>query len=495
MKRVLLLGAAAVSVTLLLAAPGSAESPIPPIPPSLSGPAFIGQPATKQPLPHAAVPQNPFLGPNGYDSMHNDAYSSNGYAVSGPLGRGLRVTSASYGVSECATVAFDSRGRLVGLCGGLQGFQLALIDPVTLHQISTMTTSTRDLTKLQNPFTDLCGGTYFYLDGHDRAWVLTTKKQILEVQVTSTGFRLLRTYDASSAMLSDDCMIATMPDWKGNIFFATKQARVGVINPVTGAVKTMHFGTTAAPEEIENSISGDETGAIYVVTDHRLASVAANASGAPVLRWQTPYDRGTVQKPGQLSQGTGTTPALIGRNLVAITDNADPRMHVQFYYRTGPHAGKLICQAPVFASGQSDTENSLTVADGNSVIVENNYGYTGPTTTTLGRTTAPGVAKVVLTSANKCVVAWTNPISAPTSVPKISWGNGLVYVYAKPPSTNPLDDDWYFTAINARTGATVWRQLTGNGIQWNNHYASIYLGRDGAAYISTLMGMVRLKDG
>ena len=456
----------------------------------MSGPAFIGQPAVAAPLSHAAVPQNPFLGPNGYNSMHNDAYSSNGYAVSGPLGRNLSVTSASYGVSECATVAFDSHGRLVGLCGGLQGFALALIDPVTLHQIATMTTSTRDLTKLQNPFTDLCGGTYFYLDGHDRAWVLTTKKQILEVQVTATGFKLLRTYDAASAVPGDDCMIATMPDWKGNIFFATKQARVGVINPTTGRIKTLQF----VGDAIENSISGDETGAIYVATDHRLASVAANSSGAPVVRWKTAYNRGTRVKPGQLSQGTGTTPALIGKGLVAITDNADPQMHVQFYARTGANAGHLICQAAVFTPGQSDTENSLTVADGNSVIVENNYGYTGPTATTLGQSTTPGVAKVVLTSTNHCKVAWTNPISAPTSVPKISWGNGLVYVYAKPASSNPLDDNWYFTAINARTGATVWKQLTGNGIQWNNHYASIYVGRDGAAYISTLMGMIRFKD-
>ena len=493
MKRVLVLAGALLSLAILLAAPGAAEAPIPSVQPPI-GPTFIGHVATAQPLPHLPVPQNPFLGRNGYDSMHNDAYSSNGDAVSGPLGRRLTVTSATYGVSECATIAFDSRGRIVGLCGGLQGFQLALIDPTTLHQIATLTTSTRDLTKLQNPFTDLCGGTYFYLDAHNRAWVVDTKKQILEVQVTTTGFRLLRTYDASRAMSADDCMIATMPDWKGTIFFATKQARVGAINPVTGVVKTMHFGTSAAPEQIENSISGDETGGIYVVTDHRLAAVAANAAGRPVLRWQTPYDRGTVQKPGQLSQGTGTTPALIGRNLVAITDNADPRMHVQFYYRTGPYAGRLICQAPVFAPGQSDTENSLTVADGTSVIVENNYGYTGPTSTILGRTTAPGVAKVVLTAAHKCVVAWTNPVSAPTSVPKISWGNGLVYVYSKAASSNPLDDDWYFTAISARTGATVWKRLTGNGIPWNNHYASIYVGPSGAAYISTLDGLLRLKD-
>ena len=85
-------------------------------------------------------------------------------------------------------------------------------------------------------------------------------------------------------------------------------------------------------------------------------------------------------------------------------------------------------------------------------------------------------------------------MSAPTSVPKVSLGNGLVYVYSKKAST-PLDDSWYFTAIDVRTGRTQWLQRTGNGIQWNNHYASIYLGPDGAAYMPTMAGLVRFKDG
>jgi hypothetical protein len=75
----------------------------------------------------------------------------------------------------------------------------------------------------------------------------------------------------------------------------------------------------------------------------------------------------------------------------------------------------------------------------------------------------------------------------------VSLGNGLLYVYTKPASTL-LDDSWYLTAIDVRSGATQWRQRTGNGIQWNNHYASIYLGPDGSAYVSTLAGLIRFSD-
>jgi hypothetical protein len=477
-------------VTLVPAAAGSSPLPIPPLPTDLLSQPFTGTPAVAQPLPHLPIGQNPFLSPNGTNSMHDDAYASDAYEVSGPLGHDLQVRSASYGISECATIAFDSRGRIVGLCGGLEGFTLRLIDPTTLDQIATLTTSTRDLLSGSNPFTDICGGTYFSLDKHDVAYVLTTKKQIWKVQVTPTGFTRIGTYDVSAQVPGDDCVVATLPDWSGRIFFASQQGRIGVVDPATGAVRTMQF----AGEGIFNSLAGDETGAIYVVTTHRLAAVEADASGTPVVRWSQTYDRGTTTKPGQLSQGSGTTPTLIGRDLVAITDNAEPRMHVQFYRRTGNGADRLICSVPVFAEGASATENSLAYAGGRSVIVENNYGYAGVQSTELGQTTSPGVARVDLEDDGSCHVAWTNPITAPTSVPKVSLGNGLLYVYTKAAS-NPLDDSWYFTAIDVRTGATQWKQRTGNGTQWNNHYASVYLGPDGTAYMPTLAGLIRLQDG
>ena len=498
MKRVLVAAAAAALLAPAwhLGTAGAAAPPIPALPTDMLSGGFHGTAARPRPItpPHTA--QNPFLSPDGTNTMHDDAYATDAYRVSGPLGRNLQVRSASYGVSECATVAFDSRHHLVGLCGGLEGFAMRLIDPTTLDQIASLTTSRREV-GLSNPFTDLCGGTYFYLDHHDQAYLLTTKKQIWRVQVGARTLTHDRTYDLAAAVPGKDCVIATLPDWKGRIFFATQQGRVGVVDPRTGAVHTLRF----AGQGIVNSMAGDESGAIYVVTTHRLAAVAADRNGVPHVRWSVPYDRGSEQKPGQLSQGSGTTPTLVGRDVVAITDNADPRMHVSFYDRRPGVRHRLLCSAPVFAPGRSDTENSLAVS-GRSVIVENNYGYTGVQATTLGRTTTAGIAKVVLRThraadgeiTHRCPVVWTSTVTAPTSVPKVSWGNGLLYVYAKPAS-NPLDDSWYLTAIDTHTGHTVWQQRTGNGIQWNNHYAAIYLGPDGTAYIATLAGLIRFADG
>lgn len=471
------------------------ELPIPSLPTDFLTEPFTGSPAVANPLPHEPIGQNPFLSPNGTNSMHNDAYGSNAYEVSGPLGRTLKVRSATYGVSECATMAFDSRGHIVGLCGGLQGFALRLIDPTTLRTIGAdLTTSNRSLYPVTNPFTDICGGTYFSLSADDVAYVVTSARQVLKVRVDAGGFTQLGSYDVSAAVPSDDCLVATLPDWSGRTFFVTQKGRVGAIDPTTGAVSTLQL---PAGEGIFNSIAGDESGAIYLVTDHKLYAVAADATGAPVIRWSQAYDRGSVQKPGQLSQGSGTTPTLIGQHVLAITDNADPRMHVQFYQRDGADAGKLLCQVPVFNDGASDTENSLAYAGGSngsaSVIVENNYGYAGVQSTEFGNTSTGGVAKVTLKADHTCAVDWTNPIVSPTPVPKVSLANGLLYLYAKPKSCL-LDDSWYFAAVDVRTGKTQWMQRTGNGIQWNNHYASIYLGPDGAAYMPTLAGLIRFKD-
>ena len=513
MPRVLFRVAAATVGVLIVAAPAQAgaaaiptpEPTLPPIPaikglpiPSLITDLlvkkFIGAPATAQPIDDPPVPQNPWLSPNDTNSMHNDAYASDAYRVSGPLGNNVKVKSASYGVRECATIAFDSHGRIVGLCGGLEGFTMMVIDPVTLRPISELRTSARNLRTGANPFTDICGGTYFFLDPDDVAYPTTGQKTILKIQVQPDG-KLAKQQEWSVAGHIDaqDCLIATMPDWDGRVWFFTQQGTVGTLDRGTGAIQVTHL---PEGEEVTNSVATDETGGMYVVSTHALYRLDATAAGAPEVTWREVYDRGTRLKPGNLSQGSGTTPTLLGDRWVAINDNADPQTNVLVYDRREGVTDRLHCTQPVLPANAGTTDNSL-VAVGNSFIIENNYGYKGPTSTVLGKTTTPGLARVMV-DADGCHVAWTNDSIAPTSVAKASLGNGLLYAYTKPklkPALRNVLDAWYLTAIDIETGQTVWSRLTGTGIQWNNHYAAIYLGPDGTAYIATLAGLVRLRDG
>src|ERR687888_1910667 len=93
---------------------------------------FEGSPARPDPFSLPPVPRNPFMAPNGVSNLHDDAYQTDTYRWSGPLGRDMRTRSALYTgtvlTRECASIAFDSRRRLVAICVGLDRPVLAVID-------------------------------------------------------------------------------------------------------------------------------------------------------------------------------------------------------------------------------------------------------------------------------------------------------------------------------------------------------------------------------
>jgi hypothetical protein len=78
-------------------------------------------------------------------------------------------------------------------------------------------------------------------------------------------------------------------------------------------------------------------------------------------------------------------------------------------------------------------------------------------------------------------------------VPKLSLGNGLVYTYTKPVDPNGVDS-WYLTAIDFRTGHTIYKRLAGTGLGFNNNWAPVTLAPDGTAYVGALGGLVLLRD-
>jgi hypothetical protein len=487
-RRALLAAGVSVLVAAAATAPQVATASVA-IPPGPFDPVvtpYEGAPAAAgSALRSPRVPVNPFMSANGTSSMHDDAYATDAYRHGGPRGVAPTVTSAFYGVSECATMAFDRSGRIVALCGDLEGPKLELIDPTTLDVLTSYALPGRKVSGT-SPLEDLCGGAYFYLDQHGRAVVETTDAHIQVLKHSAAAFTLLHDYDLSSAVPSGDCLIALMPDWSGHVWFVTQGGTVGTYSPASHALRTMRL----RGEKIVNSLATDETGGVYVVSDHALYRFDAERRGRPVVSWRQAYDRGSVRKPGQLSQGSGTTPTLVGRRLVTITDNAEPRMHVLSFLRTKRHvAHRQQCKVSVFKKGESDTENSI-VAVGHSVVAENNYGYTGPTYSVGGRSTTPGLSRVDVRRGH-CRVMWTAPESAPTSVAKASLSTGLLYAYTKP--AGDVRDPWYLSAINLRTGKLQWRRLTGTGPAWNNHYAAIYL-RGRSAYIATMTGLVRVTD-
>src|SRR4051794_36311266 len=356
----------------LAAVPATAgASPIPGDP-TADLPSFQGRTATPRRLKADEPPRHPFMAPNGRSNIHDDGFQSDSYWRAGPLGRGMTVTS-TFQVADCASVTFDSHGRIVTVCVGLQGPRLVLMDPHTLATLATMSLPPR-MTGGAGVLTDFAGGGYFYLDNHDRAVIPTTTRHVYVVKVNSSpGFSLERDYDLTGVVPSGDKIISALPDWSGRLWFATTGGRVGTVNPRRVAA--------LAGEEIENSFAVDATGGVYVVSNKALYRFAAG----PRVVWRRVYKNSGIAKPGQVDAGSGTTPTVMSGGRVAITDNADP-MNVVVYRTSGGHR---ICEQPVFGKGASATDNSL-IAARNSIVVENNYGYK-PAATEEGGSTTPGI--------------------------------------------------------------------------------------------------------
>ncbi|MCD6640188.1 MAG: PQQ-binding-like beta-propeller repeat protein [Nocardioides sp.] len=460
--------------------------PIPQSPGVLATPSYVGRPASPNPVRAGEVPQHPHLAANGASSMHDDAWASDAYAGAGPLGAQPEVETAWFGIEECATLTFDRDDRLVALCGDTGGPSLHVIDPESMRKLASLDLPEREESD-RRPWEDLCGGAYMYLDDRDRAVLATTDRRVLVVRTADgEGKPELTTddsWDLKPYVPHGDCLIALLPDWSGRIWWLSQHGLVGTIEPRTGDVEVHDL-----KEEIWNSFAVDESGGVYVVSDTALHRLEAGAGGRPRVVWRTAYDRGAERKPGQLSRGSGTTPTLLDGDVVAITDNAEPRMNVVFLDR---RTGREICRQPVFAKGESATENSL-VSLGSGVLVENNHGYRSPLSTVLGFATEPGLARVDL-AGGKCELRWTSDQVAPTSVPKASWATGLAYTYTKRPSWTGVSA-WYVTATDVETGRVRWSVRTGLGTLLNNHYAAITLGPDSSLWIATLGGLVRVRD-
>ncbi|MEV6398702.1 hypothetical protein AB0M39_28645 [Streptomyces sp. NPDC051907] len=478
---------------------------------------YDGAPAAARPVPGQAPPQHPFLAPNGRSGMHADAAGSGTHPYSGPLGRDPQVTSEKIAPigGECATATFDAAGRLITVCGTFTGFLLKLLDPRTLDTLaeyrlpqrsSTVEAITRlDFSKI---FKDTSGGAYFYLDDQDRVVLADSRQHVLRIahrQEPDGDWRFVVEDDWDlTAHVPHDCVSWTnlfpsgvcdpvtsvMPDWQGRVWWVTRLGRVGTLDPRTSQIRAVRL----AGEEIQNSFSVAQDG-VSIVSDHALYSFRADADGTPRIQWRQTYDRGTGAKPGSVNQGSGTTPDLFGEDYVAITDNADDRMNVLVYRRGAdvPADRRLVCKVPVFASGASTTDNSL-ITWGDSIVVENNYGYENPSSLVFGRSVVGGVSRIdVREDGSGCDTVWHSDVRSPSVVPKLSTANGLLYLYEKEPNRLGVDA-WYLTAVDFRTGERRWRRLTGTGPAYDNNWAPLTIGPDGTAYAGVFNGLVAVRD-
>ncbi|WP_226865180.1 hypothetical protein [Microbulbifer taiwanensis] len=508
---------ACLATGLLLSACGPGSSPRPIASEPLTAPPFIGAAATAIPFAGSA-PEHPYMAAAGVGGMHGDGFSSGVHQVAGPLGVNPQVVSrigSRYPGGMCATVTFDRGGRLVALCASLLGFELQLLQPRSLellasYQLPGRPSTFEALVKRDSSIimTDTSGGAYFYLDAQDRAVLVDSRQRLQRIghrQLESGQweFYLADSWALGGDHVPEDCMnwnnwfpqgecdpvTAVMPDYSGNIWWVTRKGRVGTLNPDSGQIAM----TRLDGEEIQNGFSVADDG-VYIVSDHALYRMRAMADGAPDIVWREAYDRGSAKKVGSINQGSGTTPTLIGDDYVTITDNADERINLLVYRRTGNSKGeRLICRLPLFDAGASATDNSM-IGRGRSIFIENNHGYSNAMKQSDWSAISGGFSRIdIRADESGCNLVWTSPEKSPSVVPKMSAGNGLIYFYTFATQENG-ENAWYLGALDAETGRTAFKIRTGAGRDYDNNWAPISLGPDGTAYVGTLKGLLAIYD-
>lgn len=460
-------------------------------------PSFIGQAASPAPVAGALetpVLQHPYLARAGVNSMHNDAAQSDSYRWSGPLGIKPVVTTHQYHriLGSCVAQTFDRRGHMIGTCVTPFGVNLVARDPDTLEILAD-----QSITRWLPVGQKFSGGVYFHLDHEDKVLLASNTLHIdrWSLEPTASGVEWQRIDSIpigdilDEARREDHKVIDVMPDWQGNYWFITRAGLVGTVNADGTGGKVIPLQTADATEGIDNALAVGKNG-IFIVSSHAMYSFKRSAQGGIELQWREAYDRGSGPKEGTMGFGSGTTPTLVGNDYVAITDNADGQIHVNVYAQQKMAGEQLVCSQGVFPPDRGTSENSLAVV-GKSLIVENNFGYSGPKNVPQSE---PGIARVDIL-AQGCRLAWENlAIASPSAVPKVSLANGLIYLYTRD-EANPDDlHAWYFTAISAETGELVYKQLTGVGWLFNNHYGSISISPEGAAYVGMMGGLVRIQD-
>ena len=466
-------------------------------------------PGYSKPVSHAAIPQHPFMASNAGNNTHCDAYMSGTYEARGPVGLNPTVCSRAQGFGGYGTIAYDRAGRLVTVYSNARLFQLELMDPYTLEELASYDLPPRPWylpAEGAMPWEHIGAGMYFYLDNQDKAVVPTKDNTIQVIQVPDPAgrgaFERVREYDLSDHVvptfwLKQDSVAWVLPEWRGeHYWYATTQGMVGTVHVDSGEVRTMRLDG----EIIENSFAVGEDG-VFILSDHALYRFSHDGNGAVITDWRTGYERGPGKKPGHITRGSGTSVTLLGGldGFAAFTDNAEPRVNLVFVRRSD---GAQVCSAPLFEEGKSGTDVSLVGfehGDENgqgtgeySVIAENNWGnHRFPRS----RPEA-GLTRVDLIRDQdgtcRCEKVWASGEKS-IGVFKMSLGSGLIYMYWRNESC-PVTS-WYFTAVDFRTGETVYKRRTGTGLGYNNWAGALFIHPDGGiAYSTTIFGLVMMRD-
>jgi hypothetical protein len=378
-------------------------------------------------------PPNPYMGPDGTSTMHANAASSDATFYPGPGSGPVSYNPQTYGAAF-ASILMASDGMLMCVATKIVNRTpyVYLIDPVTLSNKAEM-----ELVK--STTSDLAGGIYSYLDNNSNLVLVNANGDLQRISHSQESNGTWQLTVQESVPIGYPDVVGLVPDYSGNVWFATAQgtnagagAVVGYYSPFSK--QTFSFQLPAG-EQVANSISSSPNG-VAVASTAALYMFNANAdNGSVTNNWRTTYDRGPARKPGQLSWGTGSTPSFFGPTTgfeyLTITDNAAPQENILVLNATN---GALIGSAPFLTSGVNSGTENAAIAISNSIYLSSTYGYGYPPGAASGPSdpsSAPfvgGMQRVdVLPDGSGLTNVWMNQTLPSAAVPRLSTSDNLIY--------------------------------------------------------------------
>jgi hypothetical protein len=497
---------------------------------ALEGEAYTGIPVRPRPL----LPKLEF--PPRSSTVHADGGNTNTVDYPGPLGRNWNITTLDLaGLGIFYWDAADTMyGIYIGACNGSDADliqAIGVVNPKTVAIEAAWSLPYTPTTALNTAYTQVLMDTKEIVVSSAGGQIYILQKSE-DATTGSPAIHLRRTIDLStSGVLKGIRLLNTVMDAAGNVWFTT--GALGGVGGPAGDVSSApnssivgyveHNGNVHSLEIPNQSIGQGvalNNRTIFVVTEPSGSDVHANATGFLMalragpgnsvnVAWNATYDAGSNQRPGALARGSGTTPALLGNDFVAITDNSDAQMNLLIYGQnaSGHEDVEPICKIPVFQPNASWTDNNPMVHfDGEDygVVLENMWNapayadtHSNDTNGSWNNMTgqAPGIQKIVVpTDGSGCYIAWTNP-GRTTTVPILSTRTGLLYAYEQEAELAEEGEYvWYATAIDYRSGETVWKVRAGAGGVFNNNLRTTLLSPEGTLYQMVTGGAVAVRD-
>lgn len=478
-----------------------------------------------------ALPVNPWLADAPWPVSHQHPYAPGSSPLPGPasalqLGSPQWVDTGYINITLATSPRYPDGNRVYWGSNPAGVYKLAVVGG-QLKKIATLAKPGNALTNIATP----TSGAYTLVDVENTFYTVQGTT-LLAYRDANPGqlaspITLARQVTIPSSIAADgDAIVGVNLLWDGNIAFATRDGKAGVISRDFTQVQGVTLGN--GDEEVSNSIATDEQGGIYVVSSKAMYRVQWTGSTVSLDEatgaWRAEYNAGTAGAGGgRLGAGSGSTPTLMGsgsQKFVVITDGADVANLVLFW-RDGIPAGwqpiaagkdrRIAAERPVNFGNANRTatksEQSVLVSGYGAVVVSNDYRNTG----LLSGSTGVSIIDQML---NGLIVFNSgNPLHQPWGVQKFQWdtttrtlGSAWVRSDVSCPNAIPTMSEatnrfycvgaylgfWTIESLDWTSGGNHFRKYIGLLPRYNSFYAATELTGDGGIIYGTYNGAVYL---